>query len=355
MNKKYTEAEFLNFLLSESKTVSEVDSATWKLKLCWEMDFFLKSIKESSFRYSAFISRFNRNLTLSKTSFSPKDLKRPSRKARRMRLVVVTAVWRREDLTKIFYSYYSKIFSSLNSELEIFLLVAGSEGCSSRDLAEAYGAIYIEVGNSPLSVKWQATAECLRNIEFDAVLVVGSDDFLSESVFHTYKELYDRGANAVGFVDGHFYDTSSAELIFWRGYGAPKSANGMPDRVGESIGMGRMLSKEVLEALDYQIWSGEPINRGLDRRMKENLAKLGLLHVRYEDMKVGKFRDALPYSIVTLPSGDEHMLLDVKYETNVTKFKNYISNSETLCDSEKLIKKHFGEELFEGIKALPPV
>lgn len=296
------------------------------------------------------VSRIKRNLILGLSRSGNNGQMKPGEGL--PRFVLITAVWKRAELTNLFYSYYSSLKAELSSVCDIDILAVGSEGKESRMAAETYGVNYIEAPNEPLNEKWQVAADTLRNETFDAVVVIGSDDFLSPSIFKRYAVLYKEGANVVGFIDGHFYKTGSNEMLFWKGYGGSKRQLGMPERVGESIGMGRMLSRDVLERLDFKVWSGEPINKGLDLRMRRNLEKIGFLHVEYEEMNTGSFKRAIPCAIVTLKSGTEHMLLDVKYEANVTDFEKYRTNSHNVYDPLSEIRKHFGEELIEGLQKL---
>ncbi|WP_290485725.1 hypothetical protein, partial [Idiomarina sp. UBA3162] len=226
-----------------------------------ELSKLLNTFKGGSRFLLPFVSRIKRNLILGMKPLPDLSQERISRRV--PKFVVITAVWKREKLTKIFYDYYLKLKYQLENTCEINLLVIGSEGIASASAVDRFGGRYIEAPNSPLNEKWQAGVEVLRKQSFDAVIIVGSDDFLSPSVFKSYAELYKQGANVVGFIDGHFFNTSTNEMLFWGGYGGPKRDLGMPERVGESIGMGRLLSREVLELLDYNVWTGEPINKGL--------------------------------------------------------------------------------------------
>ncbi|MFD2632107.1 hypothetical protein [Idiomarina piscisalsi] len=322
-----------------------------------ELQKYLLSLHELLTRFDKgshfvlpFVSRIKRNLILSSKISCKGAISRLSDGV--PRFVVITAVWKRAELTELFYRYYSNLKAELSGVCEIDILAVGSEGKVSREESEVYNVDYIEASNKPLNEKWQTAAEALRKKAFDAAIVIGSDDFLSPSVFKRYVELYKEGANVIGFIDGHFYNTATNEMLFWKGYGGPKKQLGMPERVGESIGMGRMLSRDVLERLDFEVWSGEPINNGLDLRMRQNLAKIGFLHVEYAEMNVGSFKRAIPNAIVTLKSGSEHMLLDVKYQTNVTDFEKYRTNSSAVHDPLSKIRAHFGEELVERLKML---
>lgn len=338
-------------LYSESKKIKENSESFEKIQLqLTDLSVVLKSFDEGAHAVLSVVSRIKRNLILGLNQ--PNKKVQGSRNQSLPRFIVLTAVWKRAELTNLFYRYYSNLKAELSGICDIRVLAVGSEEEESRKASETYDVKYVEASNEPLNEKWQAAADALREETFDAAIIIGSDDFLSPSLFKRYAELYKEGANVVGFIDGHFYNTATKEMLFWKGYGGPKKQLGMPERVGESIGMGRMLSRDVLERLDFEVWSGESINKGLDLRMRQNLAKIGFLHVEYEEMNVGSFKKAIPHAIVTLKSGSEHMLLDIKYETNVTDFEKYRTNSATVDEPLAEIKKHFDDDLVENLRNL---
>ena len=197
-----------------------------------------------------------------------------------LRLVVLTCVWQRPALTEVFLSYYQKIAKKLIGKIDLILLAVGSEGNYSRQMCERYNFNYVEYKNFPLSDKWEFGLKHTRNFSPDGVIVVGSDDFISLSLFERYAELLNDGYLFSGLSDGYFLDlANSEELIYWRGYGGLNREGGMPWRLNETLGMGRMYSRLLLEWIDYSLWHEKNINKGLDGVAKDRLFSLGMFAV----------------------------------------------------------------------------
>lgn len=113
--------------------------------------------------------------------------------------------------------------------------------------------------NTPLSFKWQFGIELLRYMDFDRVIIMGSDDYMDEK---TYRFICDkgRGVDVFGFTDCYFRQDD--RLFYWKGY------TGIHE--GQTIGCVRTYSKALLERMDYQLYPLEA-NSGLDRMATDQL------------------------------------------------------------------------------------
>lgn len=97
------------------------------------------------------------------------------------KLIVLVPFYKRHRLTKLCF----KRLKSQSKKLGFEVVVAGSEGEESKKLAK--GLHYIEVPNQPLSNKLNALLNECR--EFDGVIVLGSDNFISDSIIKMYQEM----------------------------------------------------------------------------------------------------------------------------------------------------------------------
>lgn len=276
-----------------------------------------------------------------------------------LRLVLLTCVWRRPALTEVVLSYYQEIAKQLTGQIDLVLLAVGSEGRASRQLCERYGFHYLEHKNLPLSDKWEFGLKNSRQFGPDGVITAGSDDLLSLSLFQRYVEFLKEGYLFCGLRDGYFLDLANSEkMLYWKGYGGLNRECGMPWRLNETLGMGRMYSRLLLEQIDYSLWDGKHINKGLDGVAKERLFSLGMLAVLKEH--------AVPISV-----GDQEFLfgqvamrmnelgafaLDIKSPgENVTDMNGY-RKSEEACeiidDAWSCLKKHFPQNTLDSLKAL---
>ena len=204
-----------------------------------------------------------------------------------MRVVVLTAVWKRHKLFKIFLEGFNRI--KKDSQHELILVTIGSE-------KKTFSDNHLESKNFPLSVKWQNGVDYARDLNPDYILMLGSDDFVCSNLLKFYTQAMDKGTDLIGLIDCYFFDARVNKLTYWLGY--------RNHRRGESIGMARMLSKELLNKLDWKVWR-KPINRGLDSEMMRNLNTIKYSKAMFSCKK------------------EDIMALDVKTDVNISNIKTY--------------------------------
>lgn len=109
-----------------------------------------------------------------------------------------------------------------------------------------------KVPNWPLSNKWNMAIQALRNIDFDAVIILGSDDYIDLNTY-SFIQKNMNGNDVIGFTDIYF--EKSGRFYYWEGYSNY--------RTGEPIGAGRVYSKSFLEKIEYNLYPHVK-NKGLD-------------------------------------------------------------------------------------------
>ena len=203
-----------------------------------------------------------------------------------MKLVLVIAIYKRHDLTKIVLDYYRAL---CKKHKNIEIVIAGSEGEISRDLAQGFH--YIETANSPLTYKNNAMLEKAKELNPDAVVLLGSDDLICTNVIKWYFDLIKQGTDKVwGFKDIYFYSTEHKTL----GY--------LP--LDKHFGAGRFFPKSVLEKCEYKGW-GKKLDRGCDYENETYLKRLG---VEFESINIENING---------------FLIDIKHDYNISS-KNII-------------------------------
>lgn len=238
------------------------------------------------------------------------------------KFVILTCVWQREGVTNIFLSYFSKLRKALAPNVIIDLVAVGSEGDQSKRLVENYGFEYLEYPNKPVSKKWEHGINSVKSLEFDGLIIMGSDDLIDGRAIRRYIKALDDGFLFFGFQDVYFYEADTKELIYWPGYS--HKSNPMPHRTLESIGLGRMLSRELLELLNFSIWGSLEANSSLDGFMHKRLIDdLKILPLKYENNKnntifvngfnVGLYCDTMKRLKI--------MGVDIKSDENITPVK----------------------------------
>jgi hypothetical protein len=213
------------------------------------------------------------------------------------RLAVILPIYKRHNLTRLCLEWLdiqSKKFS-------FDVIVAGSEGDTSKKLVEHFWFKYIEVKNNPLSGKLNALIEMCK--DYDGVVLTGSDDFISDSVFELYQSIDVSKPVLYGFNNAHVYCTNSNKL-----------ATGIPYGKKMTIGVGRLFTGELLKSLNYKPWNEEK-NRGLDTSSSNNVLNNGFEHI------------SLDYS--------GHFILDVKDDLNITH-RSIVSTCEHIENSIRI-------------------
>ncbi|HYF69098.1 MAG TPA: glycosyltransferase family A protein [Ohtaekwangia sp.] len=148
-------------------------------------------------------------------------------------------------------------------------VICAGDNPEDKVLCESLGAVWVHIKNRFLGDKWNAAFKKAKDFNPDAVLFVGSSDWVSDnwfSVMEPYVEKY-------GFagVPGCFLADLGEEvrLCHWSGYAFCR-----PERADETIGIGRMLSRRLLDALNWEPFS--PIlKNSLDRSMKDRAKTKG--------------------------------------------------------------------------------
>jgi len=204
---------------------------------------------------------------------------------------IVTGMWKRPEVFKIFGRHYQ--------DLGIDVIVAGSEGHKSKELAESFGFIYLERPNQPLAEKMNATITEGLKRGYTHFICVGSDDLLTKDLVDEYKRLIRLGYHFIGVLDFYFYELETGRASYWGGYRDRK-------RFRNTCGAGRVLSRKLVESWNGKVWEGE---RYLDTSMQQKLAT-----------------SDLPKYVFKLK--DKGLLaVDIKSDTNLTPFKLWDNTS----------------------------
>ncbi len=171
-----------------------------------------------------------------------------------VKIGLLTATWRRPQLTKLVLDYYAGLDFSVR-------LAAVS------DTSERYaGWITVYSENNPVSNKWQAGLENVRQFDFDALMIVGSDDVITPAYLDACRYLIERGADYIYLPGAYFYD---GQRMFW----------GQAER----LGMGRCLSRKLLRRLGWRLWD-DGLDSGLDGSMTRRIDRMkGVGTIQIED------------------------------------------------------------------------
>lgn len=188
-----------------------------------------------------------------------------------MKLGVLTCMWKRPEVFEIFATGLNRLKDNFN----VITLSVGSEGKESMALCAKYGINYISFYNKPLGSKFNTGMRAMQQFNPDYVMILGSDDLISNAAMKRVLELCAKGHDVVGFTDVWFYDLIQKNLHYWPGYGH-RGDKADASRAGEAIGLGRTLSRAILNKMNWQPWKPD-VNVGLDWWMTQKLKGLKVI------------------------------------------------------------------------------
>ena len=288
-----------------------------------------------------------------------KEMKSNREEKEPRKILILTCLWQRYEVADFFLKYFSEMRGLVKDEIDLQLLAIGSEGEVTRNLVEGYGFNYEEHENKPLSQKWEYAIRKSKEYDFDAVVILGSDDIIGSDVLRHYIEQLKKGYLFYGFYDAFVYDVRFQGLLYFGGYG--DVASKMPERLGESVGLGRMISRELLEALDFSIWKDIAVNSSLDSYMKKRLIDEFMLYPIHEGVshiapELGGFKVG---QIGGFFEENSLFSLGTKSDVNITDFQRFrsadIANEKKLSEIEEFLKNNMTPSSYKSLKKMAKV
>ena len=242
-----------------------------------------------------------------------------------MKIGILTAVWQRPRITRIF----AEGIKRLQKKFVITPVIVGSEGEASMSLCREYGFMYLERPNEPLGRKFNEGLQVFKSTDVDYVIIMGSDDLVSDNLIEAYMPYMEKGKDMMGILDVYFYDMLKKELHYLYGYGLKKQDR---HRKGETLGMARCIKRSVIERCRWELWMN-PINKGLDWTMTQKLKRMGVRAIPLRLTDIGAFA-------VDLKSGNNICGLNI-YRTTIVDD----SIMSLLSDKElKMIRDYVRDE-----------
>ena len=147
-----------------------------------------------------------------------------------------------------------------------------------QQICEDSGAEFHIYSNNPLGKKWNYGFRIAKEYSPDAVLYVGSSDWLSNNWLPVLIPFIERGYAIAGKFDYNLLHISDRMNLTWFPH-YPKGSG----RENELIGIGRLLSREFLDAIDWMPFD-DYLNKSMDYSMwikLGNLQKKGMKLLPY--------------------------------------------------------------------------
>lgn len=185
------------------------------------------------------------------------------------RIVCIIAMYGRHDIVRINVEMLQKQTKKL---FKILLVVSTPKDIKfAQELASKHPNIdHLYSVNQPLGLKWQNGVSYSKNYSPDAILINGSDDILSLNWVKKSFEYIKNGCDISGKNEWFFCEPLTKKLF------KSKYIHNIikKDYKPYTVGAGRMLSKNILDKMNWQVY---PINKpkGLDTASLIKILKYG--------------------------------------------------------------------------------
>jgi len=162
---------------------------------------------------------------------------------------IITINYRRPQILKLFCASIKRLRADVGIN---FPVVCVSEPEDAK-ICDPFGVAHVVHPNNPTSVKWNVATEYMRSAGVSYIVVLGSDDIFSSDCLRTLISEMDKGTDLIGFNSIYLYDTDGM-------------SKGKLMRVtsGALLGVGKTISKSVLDAVDWKPWGESHRNFGMD-------------------------------------------------------------------------------------------
>ena len=169
-----------------------------------------------------------------------------------IKLGILSCAWKRPALTAEFLRYHDAI------GMPGLLVVSPDD--EQPDVSRFNLWMQYEKNNFPVGAKWMFGLDWLRrHSSFDAVMILGSDDFVTPAYIEVCKSLIASGADFIYLKNAYFHDAQSGEMI--KGH-------------AKRLGLGRCISMNLVERMNGHLWS-PGLNSGLDGDMWQRVGQVG--------------------------------------------------------------------------------
>lgn len=164
---------------------------------------------------------------------------------------------------------------------DVYRVICVGDGHDEQKVCEKAGAVWVQYRNTPLGDKWNQAFRAAKSYDPDAVLFVGSSDFIEDRWIDTMRPHVENYGFA-GAKGCYFIDLGATQrLVWWPGYAESRRSR---DRDDETIGIGRMLSRELMNRLKWEPFEAR-LDSSLDSSMKKRAAAVGFKDVMIPGLK----------------------------------------------------------------------
>jgi hypothetical protein len=219
------------------------------------------------------------------------------------RIAVSTLAWKRPQVFEAFCAHFTQDHKAH------LILIAGSENDQCEEIAKKYGCQYVKADNKRLGFKANESVRLTKGLDYDYLLLTGSDDFMTANMWRYYSEYKGK---YLCLKDLYFHCVNSNRTVYWSGYTGSKHQ--------QPIGAFQLIRRDVIEAMDHSPFS-EKLSYPCEVSVFKKAQELGV-----------------NIDVVSM-SETKGFAVDVKTDLNITKFNlwqnaRYCLAQETIFTSE---------------------
>ena len=173
-----------------------------------------------------------------------------------MKVAIAPMCFKRPQVFEVFAQGVHNLIDAFPN-VEFQVLCVSSENNPSREQIEAHGFTYYNFKNRPLTDKAQYRIRLVKELDFDYWISLSDDDFITPSYFAYILDKMYQGYEYIAPYD--LYYIRNMKLYYSDPY--PKGHH----RYKEPLAVGKAVSRELLERVDYKLWGIVKRDRGLDK------------------------------------------------------------------------------------------
>ena len=172
------------------------------------------------------------------------------------RIGIILANHYRQAILEICFAGIDRLRADCIEDIPVVCI--GEEDDKTLDLCKHYDIEHHYAPNIPLTGKYNYACQLLRT-KVDAVMVIGSDNLISNNTFMRISDKVQEGFDLIGADDIYFMcldDVHAGKLLYF----------------GRTtvLGVGRTISAQILDKVNWTPW-GIPRDRGIDRVMLDTV------------------------------------------------------------------------------------
>lgn len=222
-----------------------------------------------------------------------------------MKIGIVTANYDRHDIFRLWCASIKRLRDSFGD----IPVVVTSESMD-RATCKTYNIEHISCKNRPVSRKFNFSMEAMRDKDVDYVMVLGSDDIITDGLFQTILNEVESGIDVIGTDSIYYYSLNR--------YTCPHKLIKL--KYKRMLGVAKTISRSVLERVYFAPWSWDR-DHGLDANLSNNIRE----HVRTTSFVDG-------------------MVVDVKSKFNMNPFSLWNKKPHEDIPEDEFIKELSREE-----------